>query len=491
MRFSIWAAVSTIAQAEADKASLGEQETKCRAVGLARGWSEVSGPYIVPGESRTRWVNLRDAEMEIPALHAMLEDAKRGVFDVLILYDYNRLRDLLDPVAKTLANYGAQVFSVSQPVEPIAPEEFHPYASDSESMMRGMSQIISRWQISDLRRKYLYGVSKRVRDGLPSLRIPYGYRKPAGQEHDKKAVPIISPGQARIAVEIKEKFLSGVSYYDIRDSLHERGIPSPEGAEWWSHAVIKRLVQNPFYAGKVSFQTHRTVRDPNSPDKPRVKRYVQPSLIADGKHKALWSWEDYQAILVEIKRREGMPRNRRYQFSGLLSCSVCGARLVHDQGVWRCKQKEGPIKDHIGMTLEESLAIIPRALQQALYNVDPAAPRRITETPVGGVVDLERQRRRVQQAYESELYTLEEAEQKIKAIDRQIKEWKDGEAVRLRQTKEREAFSHTLEEAREILEILPAWIRGQDIRRVNTLLIKLVREIVVTPEGDVRVCLRD
>src|SRR5688500_15256115 len=97
LRFAVWSAVSTSAQAEQDKASLHEQEEKCRATSFTKGWRESAGPYIVPGESRTRWVNLRDAEREIPALHAMLEDGKRGLYDILALYDYNRLRDLLDP----------------------------------------------------------------------------------------------------------------------------------------------------------------------------------------------------------------------------------------------------------------------------------------------------------------------------------------------------------------------------------------------------------
>src|SRR5574337_811640 len=132
MRFAIWSTVSTDAQAE--NASLDEQIDKCRKIGAGKSWNESSGPYVVPGESRTRWVNLRDAEREIPSLAEMLDVGKRGEYDLLVMYDYNRLRDLLDPVAKTLASYGIQVFSVSQPVEPLAPKEFNPYASDSESM---------------------------------------------------------------------------------------------------------------------------------------------------------------------------------------------------------------------------------------------------------------------------------------------------------------------------------------------------------------------
>ena len=123
IRYAIWAAVSTAEQAAGDKTSLSVQEDRCREIAGGKGWLEVAGPYIVPGESRTRWVNLRDAEEEIPQLRLMLEAAQRKAFDILVLYDYNRLRDLLAPVAKTLSHYGVQIYSASQPIEPMAPAE--------------------------------------------------------------------------------------------------------------------------------------------------------------------------------------------------------------------------------------------------------------------------------------------------------------------------------------------------------------------------------
>jgi len=491
MRFSILTAVSTASQATEDKASLSEQETKCRAVGTSRGWVESSGPYVIPGKSRTRFVNLRDAEAEIPALRTMLEDGKHGRYDVLMLFDYNRLRDLIDPVAKTLGAYGIQLFSVNQPVDPIPPQEFSPYASDTEPMVRGINQIISRWTISDLRRKYYFGVSARVRSGLPSIRIPYGYSKPPGREQDTKAVPIQVPSHARVVIEIKEMFLNGTSYYGIRDCLNERGTPTPEGAKGWSHSTVKKILRNPFYAGKVFFQRYRTKRDPNSASKARVVLNAD-HLIEDGAHVGLYSWDDYQSILAEFKRREGFPHNNRYPFSGLLVCSVCGARLCHDHGSWRCKLK-GTKKDHIGLRVEEALALVPRALQRALRDVSPADPSPSSTAVLQGedTTTLERQRRRVQQAYESEVYSLEEAEAKIKAIDIQIRDLKDGEAVRLRKQKEREQFMLTLDQAREILEFLPRWCAEQDPKTVNYFLLRLCRSVTVTPDGVITVQLRD
>ena len=91
-RYAIWCAVSTKAQAGSKKVSLDQQETSCRQEADKRGWDETAGPYIVPGESRTKWLNLRDAEDEIPQLREMLDDAKAGRYDVLVMYDMDRRR---------------------------------------------------------------------------------------------------------------------------------------------------------------------------------------------------------------------------------------------------------------------------------------------------------------------------------------------------------------------------------------------------------------
>jgi len=85
IRFAVWTAVSTDAQTASDKVSLSEQETRCRAAGQGRGWSESAGPYVAAGYSRTRHVNLRDAELSIPPLRHLLDDAQKGRYDVLIL----------------------------------------------------------------------------------------------------------------------------------------------------------------------------------------------------------------------------------------------------------------------------------------------------------------------------------------------------------------------------------------------------------------------
>jgi DNA invertase Pin-like site-specific DNA recombinase len=480
MRFAIWTAVSTAAQTGEDKESLTEQETKCRTIAEGRGWTESTGPYIVPGESRTRWVNLRDAESELPQLRQMLEAAKAGRFDVLVMYDYNRLRDLADSVAKVLASYGVQIFSTNQPVEPIPPEEFNPYATDSESMMRGMSQIISRWQISDLRRKYRFGVPARVRRGLYGLKIPYGYRKPPGRDGDKNVVPIQVEAEVAAIREIKDLFLSGVSFHAIVRQLNAKGFPTAKGAPW-ARTTIRKILENPWYAGKVYFGRVRVVRDARDNTVKIVKN--QHPLILDGKHEPLYSWEEYIRILDEFEHRGRFSFSAIYPFSGLLVCSECGGRIKHKRTYWHC------LKNHVKFSEQQALELIPPLIQEAFYNAG-AMPRAIPQSydPAPILADLERRIKKIQADYEREIYTPDEAEKRIKDLKKQMDQVQDGEAERLRQSVSQSAFYATLDRIQNIR--VAEWIRVDDAETVNPILIRLIRSIHVTPFLEMTISLR-
>ena len=100
MRYAIWAAVSKKKQAAKDKSSLPNHIKRSRQLARSRGWKETAGPFVVPGESRTQYIDITIAERYIPQLKEMLDSAEGGEFDVLICHDLTRFRNLveLEPV---------------------------------------------------------------------------------------------------------------------------------------------------------------------------------------------------------------------------------------------------------------------------------------------------------------------------------------------------------------------------------------------------------
>ncbi|MEP7137956.1 MAG: hypothetical protein ABI904_23760 [Chloroflexota bacterium] len=153
--------------------------------------------------------------------------------------------------------------------------------------------------------------------------------------------------------------------------------------------------------------------------------------------------------------------------------------------VWHCYGKY-----HTILRNAEALALIPRALQKSLRDASPSGTLPSIPQPVSAINDLERQRKRVQQAYEADLYTLEEAQEKIKAIDTQIHEHKNGAVQRQRRELAHKQFIETLEKTRAIIDHLPQWIASDDPLKVNTLLTRLCEKIVITPAGEIIIHLR-
>jgi len=494
IRFSIWAAVSTEAQAAADKTSLSEQETRCRQAATGKGWRESAGPFICPGESRTRYVNLRDAELAIPQLKALLDSAQRHEYDILILYDYDRLRDLLALVSLTLSQYGAQIYSVNQPLEPLSPEVYSPYASDSSFIMEGMSHIISRAKIADLRRKYFFAMPLRVSErGLPAIAIPFGYRKPPGHETDRKAVPVANPVTSSYVTKMKEMLLNGKSIRQIVDMLEEDAIRPPHSRRWWPQTV-RDILRNPFYAGYNRWGVSRSILDPRTRRRFRDRAIPRKNIIiAKGKHDPLWDDATHQAILAEFARRGHSYKGKRSSvFTGLLHCSECDARLwlqgngpraIPDRLIWRCSRG-----CHVAITHPDAIQRVAADLGGALQDEEiplPDANGAHLIQAQGMLDELERQRSRIEDAYQSGSLGLASFSERAAAIDKQM----DKAQLELAEA-ERAGLSR-LETLRALggihgaLARLPAFFETEEPVYVNHLLHALLAKIIISPGGEI------
>lgn len=494
IRFSVFVAVSTPLQASEDKASLPVQEESCKKAGDSKGWKDTGLRYTVPGESRTRFINLRDAENEIPPIRTMLDDAKDGRYDVLVMYDFNRLRDLLDPVSRTLSYYNVQLYSVSQPTEPLPPEEYSPYAADSSFMMQGLSRIISQAQISDLRRKYRYAMPRRVAErGLPAIAIPYGYRKPPGREADRKAVPVANPVTSAYVVKMKDMLLDGKSIRQIVEMLEEDAVRPPHARRWWPQTV-RDILRNPFYAGYNRWGVSRSVLDPRTGRRSRDRDIPRKNIIiAKGKHDPLWDDATHQAILAELARRGHSYKGKRSNvFTGLLHCAECDARLWlqgngpradPDRLIWRCSRG-----CYVAITHLDAIQRIAADLTRALENEDiplPDADNAQAAQAMASLDELERQRIRIEDAYQAGSLLLASFSERVAAIDKQM----DQARAQLAEVEHagllRAETLRALGGIRGALARLPAFLETEEPVYVNHLLHALLSKIVISPSGEI------
>lgn len=483
MRYARWAAVSSEAQAAADKVSLDVQLEKGKQAADARGWIEAAGsPYVVPGESRTRWVSLYHAEKQIPELHDLLESAGRGEIDVLYVYDLNRFRDLMRQVFDVLSDYNVQLYVGAYPREPVPPEQYTDELKRSVGMIVDLAGMLSRNEIDNLRAHYRDKMPRRVTEkGLhPSLGgAPYGYRR-----IDSKTPFEVEPAQAAMLLRMKDDLLSGKRVADIVRELNADKIPSARGGMWTWKAVQDMLV-NPFYAGYVRWGETQSVRDRRAGKRRRIKG---KPVKAKGKHVALWDVGTHELIL-KLMRKASVSHapNKARQFSNLLRCGVCGELMwarIQNRGrrtylYWSCKTAQA---GHASIKHERALDLFIAQLSDLLEHVNdielpqPDDIRPMLEKELAELAD---RRKRWLDMYELGSLPSSDVSERIADIDARTSaaqrrlEQLESELYDLR------AGERALAELAEAKDAVPDYIRNGSAGEVNAVLRDMLSTVIV------------
>ena len=497
IRYAIWTAVSTKDQATDDKASLHVQEAECRRIAIAKGWVESTPPYIVRGASRTRWENLHNAENNVPELREMLNAAQAHQFDVLVVKDYDRFRDILDQVYRVLNDYHIQFYSLAQGLDPVPPETFDPYESDSQELLISFSQLRSRTEIRTTRRRYRAGMPNRVTThGLPVI-IPYGYRKPPGRETDRQAIPEPDPAITPHILAARDAFLAGQSTRQIADLLQSTGAPTPRSLGRWHMATIRAMLQNPFYAGQVRWGASKVHNDRRTGHKTRERGL--DAITATGKHTPLWDPETHQRILDEFQRRKLRYSGRRTAtLSGLLTCGQCGAPMwlnhrapgdLDPNGItWRCSTRQ---PGHPAIKNNQVIQLTITQLKRALIEGLPANPApQLTDQQTTQLQDLRARRQRIQDGYKDGIYTKAETITNLTPVNHAIAALED-----LAREINTDAHAHhqrqqMLATLREHIDQLENIINGESLQTVNHALKQILSTIIIIDSNNASVKFR-
>jgi len=257
IRYAIWAAFSKKRQAAKDKASLPEQIRRSRALDKSRGWIESAGPFLVPGESRTQYIDITIAERSIPALKDMLDSAERGEFDVIICHDLTRFRNLGRQIADVLADSRVQIYSLRSrsirnlrststrrmPIAPVSCKTHPEWPRRAEIMIK-----VERWR---------GGIRGRVEEGLaPTGNLHYGYRNPSTRNIIPRPYsnPIHRPPPS--ASRSRTSSFGAIAHPDPGLPEYQAG-PSPRGGRW-NYLTVRYILRNPYYAGLIEWGRVKT-----------------------------------------------------------------------------------------------------------------------------------------------------------------------------------------------------------------------------------------
>ena len=313
-------------------ASIEDQSRVCREHAEREGW-KLAGAYRDAAASGAS-VSLR------PGVQALLEDARRGVFEIVVA-------EALDPVSRDQADVallymhlrfaGVMIVTLSE--------------GEISKLHVGLKGTMNALFLKDLAAKTHRGFRGRVEAGKSGGGICYSYD--AVKLHDDADEPMrgerrINEAEAEIVRRIFREFAAGTSPRAIARRLNEESIPGAKD-RLRSDSVLRGhakrgtgLLNNELYIGRLVWNRQRFMKNPDTgkrvarinPAEEWIVTEVPELRIVDDE-----LWQAAKARQGEISDRcataiaatraahaNRLNSNHRpcYLLSGLLECGVCG-----------------------------------------------------------------------------------------------------------------------------------------------------------------------
>jgi site-specific DNA recombinase len=240
------------------------------------------------------------AILERPALDRVRELVRCRAIDVLLVFSTDRLtREMLHLLLlqDECDRHQVQLRFVRENYDP-TPEG---------QMLMQMRGAVNQFERLKIKERTTRGRRQKARDGfVHSVGKRFGYVY-FGKAQGSKGELRIEPDEAAAVRRMFAQYVRGVSSYEIGHALNRDGIKSARGG-LWSATVVRQILRNPIYTGKMSGPGGVTVACP---------------AIVDERTFAL-----AQAQRARTKAaRQGRP-TRKYLLTGRLWCAQCGRRCA-------------------------------------------------------------------------------------------------------------------------------------------------------------------
>lgn len=290
------------------------QIAACRALAESREY-EIVAEYVDDNVSGYK------ARGEGTGFARMLDDARAGRFDVLIVRKLDRLgRSLSALEALTAAR-----------VNTVTTDGALDLASPSGRLVANVLTSVSRAESEIKAERRVFANADRRARGVPtSGRVPYGYRwVPTAEREPDGDAYVLDPDRAGDVAAVFDAFLAGVPLGAIARDLNARGrrtLPTkrhPEGVAF-SPTTLRRMLMSPYYAALLPLPSQ------DGEQRPYDQRAISRETCVPGRWEPIVTieqWEEACARLKHPERKTSPGPTRRWLLSGLAVCGVEGCGL--------------------------------------------------------------------------------------------------------------------------------------------------------------------
>ena len=311
---------------QGESVSIDNQRTMLRKYAEEHGF-EIHGEYIDDGVSGTTF--------DRPEVQRLLDDAKTGVINTIIVKDLSR--------------FGRNYIEVGQYVDYVFPafgirfiaiqDNVGTENRDSGAMeMMPIMNVFNEWHAANTSKKIRAVRRSNALAGIYSAKkATYGYLKGT----DKKRTPVIDEETAPVVRRIFELYAAGTSPKNIADILNAENIPSPGKLAYerlghkgrpnemrlWCEVSIRFMLNNIMYIGHLPMLQETTVSYKNHK---RQAKDRSDWVITYNNHEPIIPQELWDRVQ---ERQKHMAQGRKtksgfvHPLSGFLVCADCGSKL--------------------------------------------------------------------------------------------------------------------------------------------------------------------
>ncbi|ENZ39380.1 hypothetical protein HMPREF1085_05397 [Enterocloster bolteae 90A9] len=308
---------------------------------MLNGWIEVK-TYRDDGYS--------GGNFQRPGFLELLEDARHGVINLILVKDLSRLgRDFVEVGRYTdvvFPSLGCRFVSVLDCLDS---------EGDNTDMLHFRS-LMNDYHLKDLSSKIKSVLHAKKKSGqYVAAYAPYGYRK---SEEDKHRL-VLDEEAAAVVREIYQMRCSGMAYGKIAAALNERGVLPPSWhwavhygkgssnrSKLWAYATIRCLLNDDIYLGTL---TQNCTGSRSYKDKTTIRKPESEWISHENAHEAIIQpelWEAVQEINRAAKQRaDGRTPPQPALFTGKLVCADCGHPMVVNRQSQH--RKNGTVKRYV------------------------------------------------------------------------------------------------------------------------------------------------
>ena len=295
----------------------------------------------------------------------MITACKRGHIDLIITKSLSRFArntvDCLETVRLLKAN-GIGVYFEKENINTL---------TESSEFLITLFSGFAQAESESLSKNVAWGKAKSAEAG----KVTFQYKKMLGYRKGADGQPEIVPEEAEVIKRIYHRYLDGCTLGQIKRELDEDNVPTAQGVDSWSPAIIHNILTNEKYIGDALLQ--KTYVTDCISKKVKKNQGERAMYYVENNHPAIISREMFDQVRNEMTRRSSKRKvlqksgktelgkySGKYALTELLVCGECGspykrvtwARNGKKRIVWRCvsRLEFGTQYCHNSPTLDES-----------------------------------------------------------------------------------------------------------------------------------------